>query len=110
MQVVAVNENAATGQRTPVTSFTLARDAEGKILRKTDIFEGRWEIVSDPGDLKGFRGFFVMRDRAQAEKIMETPHKEVITSYPIAIKSGQGAYSRPRREAVSRFYEASEVP
>jgi hypothetical protein len=89
MQVVAVNENAATGQRRPVTSFTLARDAEGKILRKTDIFEERWEIVTDPGDLKDFGEFFAMRDRAQAEKIMETPHKQVVTSYPIAIKSGQ---------------------
>jgi hypothetical protein len=58
MQVVAVNENTSSGQRRQMASITLARDAERRILRKTDIIEERWEIVTDPGDLKDFREFF----------------------------------------------------
>jgi hypothetical protein len=45
----------------------IARDAGGKIIRKTDIMLDRWEVVTDEEDLQDFRHCFEERDRLAAE-------------------------------------------
>lgn len=51
-----------------LNSFVTARDAAGTIVRKTDIVLDRWEIVNDPGDLRGFQKCFDDRDRLALEQ------------------------------------------
>lgn len=48
-------------------SFMIARDADGTIIRKTDIMLDRWEVVNDEKDLRDFRHCFDERDRLAAE-------------------------------------------
>jgi hypothetical protein len=48
-------------------SFMIARDAGGKIIRKTDIMLDRWDAVTDEVDLRDFRHCFDERDRLAAE-------------------------------------------
>jgi hypothetical protein len=50
------------------SSCVIARDSGGNIIRKTDVFLERWEVVSDPDDLRDFRHCFNERDRLTAEK------------------------------------------
>ena len=49
-------------------SFVISRDANGIIMRKTDIVLERWEVVKDPDDLRGFQHLFDERDRLAAER------------------------------------------
>lgn len=49
------------------SSFMIARDAGGKIIRKTDIMLDRWEVVTDEVDVRDFRHCFDERDRLAAE-------------------------------------------
>jgi hypothetical protein len=61
MQVLARRED---GER---NSFMIARDAGGKIIRKTDIMLDRCEVVTDEEDVRHFRHCFDERDRLAAE-------------------------------------------
>ena len=51
-----------------INSFVIARDASGKIIRKTDLVLDRWEVVGDDETLRGFQNCFDERDRLAAEK------------------------------------------
>lgn len=51
------------------SSFTLARDGGGNIIRKTDIALERWEVVNNADDLRDFRHCFDERDRLAAEAV-----------------------------------------
>jgi hypothetical protein len=62
MRVVYLRED---GER---NSFVIARDASGKIIRKTDLILERWEVVSDQETLRDFKHCFDERDRLAAEK------------------------------------------
>jgi hypothetical protein len=46
-----------------MNSFIIAKAPDRTIRRKTDLIEERWAIVTDEGDLKGFRALFDERDR-----------------------------------------------
>ena len=48
--------------------FVIARDAAGTIVRKTDVFLERWEIITDADDLRGFQKCFDERDRLAVEQ------------------------------------------
>jgi hypothetical protein len=66
MQVIYQREEL--GVRQTVNSFVIARDVAGNIVRKTDIVLDRWEIISDPDDLRDFQKCFDDRDRLAIEK------------------------------------------
>jgi hypothetical protein len=57
-----------------LNSFTIARDAVGTIVRKTDIVLDRWEIVNDADDLRGFRKCFGDRDKLALETCGQCGH------------------------------------
>jgi hypothetical protein len=48
--------------------FLIARDAAGTIVRKTDIALERWEIITDPDNLRGFQKCFDDRDKLALEQ------------------------------------------
>jgi hypothetical protein len=48
--------------------FVIARDAVGTIVRKTDVFLERWEIITDANDLRGFQKCFNDRDHLAQEQ------------------------------------------
>ena|ERR1700677_1501473 len=48
--------------------FVIARDAAGTIVRKTDVFLERWEIITDADDMRGFQRCFDERDRLALEQ------------------------------------------
>ncbi|MFZ0410663.1 MAG: hypothetical protein WAL51_04040 [Candidatus Acidiferrales bacterium] len=64
MQVIYQSTDCANKRRTE-SSFVIARTLDGQILRRADIVPERWEIITDPGDLKFFRSVFDDRDKAQ---------------------------------------------
>jgi hypothetical protein len=47
-------------------NFTIARDASGMIMRKTDSDPERWEVITDPDDLRIFQHCFDERNRLAA--------------------------------------------
>jgi hypothetical protein len=51
-----------------LNSFVIARDAAGTIVRKTDVFLERWEIITDADDLRGLQRCLVERDRWALEQ------------------------------------------
>jgi hypothetical protein len=74
MQVIYKREDA--GAMRTMNSFVIARDASGKILRKTDIILDRWEVIVDEETLQGFRQCFDERDRLAADKLAaDVDHK-----------------------------------
>jgi hypothetical protein len=68
IQVVYRYDDPDTGAKRPADSFTIARAADGAILRKTDIVLDRWEIITDEEDLRFYRRHFDERDRLAAEQ------------------------------------------
>jgi hypothetical protein len=66
MQVVHKREDG--GHMRIAGSFLIARDASGKIIRKTDIMLDRWEVVNDEEMLRVCRQAFDDRDRLAAER------------------------------------------
>jgi hypothetical protein len=48
----------------------LWRDNDGTIRRKTDIFEERWEVVTDAEELGRFTEWFNNRDIAAANNLL----------------------------------------
>jgi hypothetical protein len=52
-------------------SFVIARDAGGKMLRKTDIILDRWEVINDEETSRGLRHCFDERDRLAVAKAEE---------------------------------------
>ena len=69
MQVVFKREDG--GNMRVANSAMIARDASGKIIRKTDILLDRWEVVSDEELLREFERRFDERDRLAAEKAVK---------------------------------------
>ena len=67
MQVIYKREDA--GAMRTMNSFVIARDASGKILRKTDLILDHWEVTVDEETLRDFRHCFDERDRLAAEKL-----------------------------------------
>lgn len=65
LQVVYRREDSGTMRI--ANSFVIARDAAGKIIRKTDVILDRWEVVNDEKELAGYRHCFAERDRLAAE-------------------------------------------
>ena len=66
MHVVYRREDS--GHMRIASSFLTARDAGGKIIRKTDIVLDRWEVVNDEEMLRGLQHCFDERDRLAAER------------------------------------------
>ncbi|HYL65206.1 MAG TPA: hypothetical protein VE077_21535 [Candidatus Methylomirabilis sp.] len=66
MQVVYRQEDG--GVMRIAKSFVVARDASGKIIRKTDILLDRWEVVNEGDMLRGIQHCFAERDRRAAEQ------------------------------------------
>jgi len=69
MQVVFKREDG--GNMRIANSAMIARDASGKIIRKTDILLDRWEVVNDEELLREFERCFDERDRLAAEKAVK---------------------------------------
>jgi hypothetical protein len=66
MQVIYQQEE--NGAKRIISSFVIARDAAGTIVRKTDLVVlDRWEIINDADDLRGFQKCFDDRDRLATE-------------------------------------------
>lgn len=66
MQVVYHKEDG--GVMRIANSFVVARDATGKIIRKTDVLLDRWEAVNEKDLLRGIQHCFDERDRLAAER------------------------------------------
>jgi hypothetical protein len=62
--VMQVRYRSDDGDR---NSFVIARDAGGKILRRTDLSLEQWEVVNNADDLREFRRCFDDRDKLAAE-------------------------------------------
>jgi hypothetical protein len=63
-----VYKQAQSGALRIANSFMIARDASGKIMRKTDSDPERWVVVKDPEDVLRFQCCFDDRDRLVAEQ------------------------------------------
>lgn len=66
MQVIYSREDG--GVIRIANSFTIARDASGAIMRKTESLPERWEVVKDPDVYRGFEACFDERDKLAAKK------------------------------------------
>jgi hypothetical protein len=66
MQVIYSREDG--GVIRIANSFTIARDASGAIMRKTESLPERWEVVKDPDEYRGFEACFDARDKLAAKK------------------------------------------
>jgi hypothetical protein len=64
MQVVYRREDS--GHMRIANSFVIARNASGKIIRKTDIILDRWEVVNDEDTLRGFHQSLIQRTTARS--------------------------------------------
>src|SRR5258708_2677915 len=73
MQVVYRREDS--GHMRIADSFVIARDAGGKIIRKTDILLDRWEVVSDEETLRAYQHQFDERDRLAGEEAAKAASK-----------------------------------
>ena len=71
IQVVDKREDSQGVMRI-ANSFVIARDASGKIIRKTDIILDRWEVVEDADELRRSQYCFDERDRQYARYEMQS--------------------------------------
>jgi hypothetical protein len=63
LQVLYYHEDS--GVRS-ANNFTIARDASGMIMRKTDSDPEQWEVITDPDDLRVFQHCFDERNKLAA--------------------------------------------
>jgi hypothetical protein len=64
MQVIYQSTDANNKKRIE-TSFVVARALDGTIRRRTDIVLERWEIITDPEELRFYQSVFDDRDKAR---------------------------------------------
>lgn len=66
VQVICRYEDTATGAKPSAYSFTIARAADGTILRYADPALNLWEIITNEKEQRVLRSVFDKRDKAAA--------------------------------------------